>query len=215
MQNALKPSTGVAATVVGFLALLFGASGVFFELRSSLNTVWGARDRGFAVKGYLKERLFSFAMVVAIGFLLLVSLLVSAAVAAAGRFVGDRLPVPAPLLEFANLLVSFFVATVLFGLIFKTVPDVRIAWRDVWLGAAVTAMLFSAGKLLIGMYLGKASIGSAYGAAGSVVIILVWVYYSAQVFFMGAEFTRLFAERYGSRSRAARKRAALSSQHVA
>ena len=208
MQNAFKPAAGVTATLVGIVALLFGASGAFVELRSSLNTLWSAQAReGNGVKTMVKERFFSFAMVVGIGFLLLVSLAVSAALAAAGTFVGNRLPVPAPLLEFANMVVSFAVTTVLFSLIYKVVPDVRIAWRDVWLGGAITALLFSAGKLLIGLYLGKASIGSAYGAAGSVVIILVWVYYSAQVFFLGAEFTRLFAERYGSLSPAARRRA--------
>jgi membrane protein len=131
----------------------------------------------------------------------MVSLLVSAAITAAGEFFGGFLPVPALVLQLINMLISFAGITLAFGLLYKVVPDAEIQWRDVWIGAAVTALLFSVGKFLIGLYIGKAALGSAYGAAGSLVIFLVWVYYSAQIFFMGAEFTRCFAERHGSRAR--------------
>jgi len=202
VRQAFAPEAGLVAAIVGVVVLLFGASGVFMELRGSLNTVWGVETSG-SLWALIRERFFSFAMVLAIGFLLLVSLVVSTALAAAGKFLGAWLPVSAPLLELANLALSFVVTTVLFALLYKVVPEAPIAWRDVWIGAAVTALLFSVGKLVIGLYLGRASIGSAYGAAGSVVVILVWVYYSAQVFFLGAGFTRAFAERHGSRAPAA------------
>ena len=145
-----------------------------------------------------KERLFSFALVLAIGFLLLVSLVVNAWIAALGTFSSQWLPLPEALLHAANSLVSFVVITGLFAAIYKIMPDARIEWRDVLLGAAVTSLLFTLGKLLIGLYLGKASFASTYGAATSIVVLIVWVYYSGQIFFFGAEFTKIFAGRYGS-----------------
>src|SRR5579871_92847 len=202
LAHASQPAAGIIATVFGFCLLLFSASGVFGELRDSLNAVWGVKSAsGSGVIGMLKYRFFSFAMVLGIGFLLMVSLILSALLAAAGKFFGGFLPVPEAVLHLANLLISFLAITVLFALLYKIVPDVHIDWEDVWIGAAVTSLLFSLGKLLIGLYLGKASVGSAYGAAGSVVVFLVWVYYSAQVFFLGAEFTHTFAERHGSRAK--------------
>ena len=137
-------------------------------------------------------------MVLAIGFLLLVSLSLSAGLAAAGKFVSDLLPISAFVLEIFNFLFSFVAITFLFALIYKYVPDVRLDWSDVWIGAAVTSLLFSLGKFLIGFYLGKAAVGSAYGAAGSLVVVLVWVYYSAQIFWYGAEFTQVYATSDGS-----------------
>jgi len=145
-------------------------------------------------------------MVLGIGFLLLVSLLLSAGIAAAEKFFGQYLPIPAGALHTINLAASFLTITVLFALMYKVVPDVRIEWQDVWIGAAVTSFLFSVGKYLIGLYLGKASVGSAYGAAGSLVVFLVWVYYSAQIFFLGAQFTRVFTDRHGSRAQARAER---------
>jgi membrane protein len=201
LQNADKPAAGIAATVVGFIMLLFGASGVFGELRDSLNAVWGAKSTsGAGIMGMIQYRFFSFAMVLGIGFLLLVSLVLSAAIAAAGKFFQGYLPVPEPVLHLGSTLVTFVAVTILFALLYKVVPDVHIEWRDVVIGAAVTSLLFSVGKFLIGLYLGKASVGSAYGAAGSLVVFIVWVYYSAQIFFLGAEFTHVFAERHGSRA---------------
>jgi membrane protein len=147
--------------------------------------------------------------VIGIGFLLLVSLLFSAAIAAAGKVLGGFLPVPEVLLHLMNAAMSFGAITILFALLYKVVPDIQIEWRDVWIGAAVTSALFSGGKLLIGLYLGKVSVGSAYGAAGSLVVFLVWVYYSAQIFFLGATFTQAYSVRYGSRS-ARRRRQPIS-----
>jgi membrane protein len=203
LRHAREPSSGYTAAAIGLLVLLWGASGVFGELHDSLNLVWGVETSGGSgLRGLIKYRFFSFAMVLAIGFLLLVSLLLSAGIAAAGKFLDNSLPVPEALLQLGNGLFSLVSITVLFALIYKLVPDVRIEWQDVWIGAAVTALLFSVGKFLIGFYLGKASLASTYGAAGSLVVFIVWVYYSAQIFFFGAEFTRTFAEEYGSRAKA-------------
>ncbi|MBY0504917.1 MAG: YihY/virulence factor BrkB family protein [Bryobacteraceae bacterium] len=201
IEHAQEPSSGLFASAVGLVTLFFGASGVFLELRSALNTIWQvppAEQMRFG--DFLKQRFFSFGMVLAIGFLLLVSLVLSAALAAAGKFFDTWLPVPESVLTSLNFLVSFAATAVLFALIFKYVPDKSIPWREVRVGAIVTAFLFTVGKALIGLYLGKASVGSAYGAAGSLVVVIVWVYYSSQLFFLGAEFTHALAhhQREGS-----------------
>ena len=194
LQSAHKPAASVFATIVGTLVLLFSASSVCAELRDSLNDVWGVRLQAAGGLGaMLRYRFHAFAMVVGVGFLLFVSLVVSALLAAAGKFVNGMLPAPAVLLQLLDIVLSLVVITILFALIYKVVPDVPIAWRDVWVGAAVTSVMFTIGKLLIGLYLGKASVGSAYGAAGSLVALLVWVYYSAQIFLFGAGLTRRFA----------------------
>lgn len=199
VQSARKPAAGILAALLGVVTLLIGASAVFGELRDALNTVWDVRRRESpGILGILKYRFFSFAMVLGIGFLLLVALVVSTLVTALSGFVGNFVPIPASVLLIGNLLISIAVIAMLFALIYKFVPDTRIEWRDVWVGAAATAVMFALGKFLIGLYLGKASVGSAYGAAGSLVIVLVWVYYSAQIFFFGAEFTHLYACTYGS-----------------
>jgi len=199
LASASRPASGILATIIGTFMLLFGASGVLGELRDSLNTVWRVKPAsGSGLMGMIRYRFFSFAMVLGIGFLLMVSLLLSALLAAAGKFFGGFLPFSEVVLHLANLLVSFVAFTAVFALLYKTVPDVRIEWEDVWIGAAVTALLFSIGKFLIGFYIGKASVGSAYGAAGSLVVFLVWVYYSAQIFLLGAEFTHVFAQHHGS-----------------
>lgn len=195
LVNAQKPSSGILASIIAFVTLLFGASGVFMELRDALNIIWDAKPQtAGGWKAMVKDRLFSFGMVLSIGFLLLVSLLLSAALAFAGKFFDQIVPIPPAILEAVNFLVSFLVITVLFALMFKFVPAVHIAWRDVLVGAVGTALLFTIGKFLLGLYLGKASVGSAYGAAGSLVAIIVWVYYSAQIFFFGAEFTRVYSD---------------------
>jgi membrane protein len=195
LANAQRPTTGVLGTLVGILSLLFGASGVFTELRSALNLIWGVKpEQTSGVLGLVRERFFSFGMVLSIGFLLLVSLVVSTVLAAIGKFFGGLLPIPSAVLAVFNFLISYIGVTVLFGLIFRFVPEAKVRWRNVWPGALVTAMFFTIGKTLIGLYLGKASVGSPYGAAGSVIVVIVWVYYSAQIFFFGAEFTHAYAE---------------------
>jgi membrane protein len=199
VKTTYRPGEGIGSTVLGIVALLFGASGAFTELRDSLNLIWDAPQRaGAGILNEVRSRFFSFAMVLAIGFLLLVSLSISAALAAVGKFFGELLPMPAFILEIFNFSFSFVSITFLFALIFKYVPDVRLEWRDVWIGAAMTSLLFSLGKSLIGFYLGKAAVGSAYGAASSLVVVLVWVYYSAQIFWYGAEFTQVYATSHGS-----------------
>ncbi len=194
IEHAQKPSTGTLASVIGIITLLFGASGVFGELRSALNIIWEVKPgNSSGVVSLIKQRFFSFGMVFAIGFLLLVSLVISAVLAAIGKFFGGVLPIPVPLLAAINFTVSFLGISILFSLIFKYVPETKIEWKDVWLGAAATAFLFTVGKFLIGIYLGKAAVGSSYGAAGSLVVVIVWVYYSAMIFFFGAEFTHVIA----------------------
>jgi membrane protein len=198
LRNARKPEIGGLATVLGLFTLFFAASGVFAELRDSLDTIWGVRPPWSGIAAEIKSRFFSFAMVLGVGFLLVVSLLFSAGVAAAGKYFGDRLPLPPFALTAVNLAVSFVFITVLFAMIYKIVPHARITWGDVWTGAAVTSLLFGIGKYLIGVYLGQAAIGSTFGAAGSLVIMILWVYYSAQIFFFGAVFTEVYANKYGS-----------------
>jgi membrane protein len=203
LLDAKFSSGKILATVIGIFMLLLGASGVFGELRDTLNLVWRVpSNSGGGLIGMIRYRFLSFAMVLGTGFLLLVSLLMSAGISAAGKFFGQFLPVSESILHIGSTVVSFLTVTVLFALLYKVVPDARIEWQDVWIGAAVTSILFSIGKFLIGLYLGKASVGSAYGAAGSLIVFLVWVYYSAQIFLLGAEFTHSFAETQGSRAQA-------------
>ena len=200
LANARTPSTGGLATVFGIVTLLIGASGLFGQLQDALNTIWGVEPKpGRGVLGMIKDRFVSFVALLGTAFLLLVSLVVSAGLAAAGSAFKALLPAPETVLHLLNASVSFAVIIGLFAMMFKVLPDVKIAWRDVWLGAAVTALLFAVGKYAIALYLGKSDVGSAYGAAGSLVIILVWVYYSAQILLFGAEFTAVYADAYGSR----------------
>jgi membrane protein len=201
--NARRPGEGILATIVGVIALLFGASGAFNELRQAMNTVWEVPERkGGGIKALIRDRLLSFAMVVFIGFLLLVSLVVSAGLSAMGEVMGGFMTEKLHLLQIANVIVSLAVITVLFAMIFKFLPDAEpiVAWKDVWIGAFMTAILFTIGKIAIGLYLGRGTVGSAYGAAGSLIVVLVWVYYAAQILFFGAELTQVYASRHGSRA---------------
>lgn len=196
IENASQPSTSIIATLIGLGTLLFGATGVFAQLQDALNTVWGVTPR--PDKGIIKiieTRFTSLTIVLGIGFLLLVSLIISAVLSALNGLVFSGLPLG----QAINIVVSFGVITFLFAMIYKILPDVKIQWSDVWIGSAVTALLFVFGKFLLGFYLGNQSFGSTYGAAGSILILLLWVYYSAQIFLFGAEFTQVYAKRYGSR----------------
>jgi membrane protein len=204
IESASQPETGLAATFIGAVTLLFGALGVFGELQNSLNTIWEvkpkpARNWIDGVRRFVVRRLLSFTMVLGVGFLLLASLVISAAVSAFGEYVGNRWLLADFWLGLINFIISFLVITFLFAMIFKFLPEIKIAWKDVWLGAAVTSALFSLGKFLIGLYLGRSQVGNTFGAAGSLAILLIWVYYSAQILFLGAEFTQVYASRYGSR----------------
>jgi len=201
VQNAARnESSGAMATLLSVVLLVFGASNVFSALQDSLNTIWGVRPKpGLGVWNTIRIRLLSFGMVVGIGFLLLVSLIISAALSALSEYFSGG---GAELWwQIANLLVSLAVFSLVFAMVYRFLPDVRIGWGEVWVGAAITAVLFSLGKTLIGLYLGHSSVASVYGAAGSLVVLLLWVYYSSQILFLGAEFTQAYARRRGRRIR--------------
>lgn len=197
-----QPETGVLASVVGLATLLLGASGVFAQLQESLNVIWGVKPAPEAGVGHwLRRRVLSFSMVLVIAFLLLVSLVASAVFAGVGRYMSGALPGGTVLWQGVNFALSLAMTSALFAAIYKILPDVNVGWRDVRFGALVTAVLFSVGRLLIGLYLGRSGVGSAYGAAGSLVVVMVWVYYSSCVLLLGAEFTHAFATRGGRRVR--------------
>lgn len=201
IENVQKNEHSGWAALVGFVTLLIGATGVFGELQDALNTVWKVKpkqDRSW--KDVFRERFFSFAIVLGTGFLLLVSLVATAMLTALGSWLSGHLPGGAVLWRVANAVISFGSITLLFALIFKLLPDVRLKWRSVWVGAAVTALLFTGGKFAIGLYLGRSSSVSTFGAAASLVIILLWVYYSAQILLFGAELTRVLVQENGERA---------------
>ncbi len=204
LAHAQGIGSGIVATVVGIVTLLFGASGVFGQLQDSLNTIWGVEPkRGRGVWGFVHDRFLSLTMVLGTAFLLLVSLVISTALKAAGGMIAPGPGALAIVWDIVNVIVTFIIVTVLFALIYKVLPDATVGWRDVWIGAALTALLFTIGKYLLGMYLARSGTASGYGAAGSLVLILLWVYYSAQILLYGAAFTRAYADRYGSHVRPA------------
>jgi membrane protein len=200
IARASSPKAGVVASVVSVVTITLGATGVFGQLQHALNRIWNTpppKRSGLGVQ--VRKRVVAFGMILGIGFLLLVSLALSAALAAVHDLLEEHLPLLGAVLPTLNFLLSFGLITTLFALIFKVLPDVDMWWRDIWPGAAVTALLFTIGKTLIGLYLGRAGATSVYGAAGSFVLLLLWVYYSAQILFVGAEFTEVYSRRYGSR----------------
>ena len=201
LAHVSQPKTGLIGTVVGAAGLLLGASGVFAELQAAMDVIWRvpAQAKPSGVWGFLRTRLLTFGMVLGLGFLVVVSLLLSTALAALGKWWGGYLEGWQYLAQALDFGVNLIVLTGVFGAIFKFMPSQRVPWRDVWVGAAVTAVLFTIGKFLIGLYLGKSSVASSFGAFGSVVVVLVWVYYSAQIFYLGAEFGWVYAHRFGSR----------------
>ncbi|MEO6194982.1 MAG: YihY/virulence factor BrkB family protein [Thermoanaerobaculia bacterium] len=199
VANAGKQGSGVLATILGLVTILFGATGVFVQLQSALDRIWNVEPKpGAGIWSFIRTRMLSFGMILGIGFLLLISLVVTAGVAAAGKWATGLLPGGEALVNILTFAVSFALITLLFAMIYKVLPDVEIAWRDVWIGAAVTALLFTIGKFLIGLYLAHSTVASTYGAAGSLVVLLLWIYYSSQILFLGAEFTQVYATRYGS-----------------
>ena len=202
IANASKPAAGTLALIVGIVTLIVGATGTFVQLKDALNTVWEVKLR--TVPGWrgiwimFRTYLLSFAMVLVIAFLLLATLVASAALAAIGKWLGDVLPIPLVVLQAMNLVVSFAIITLLFAAIYKVLPDVRLSWQDVWAGAAMTSLLFTLGKFALGMYLGRSAAASVYGMAGSVIVIMLWVYYASIIFLLGAEFTQVYARQWGT-----------------
>jgi membrane protein len=194
-----EPKTGVVATVIGLVTLLFGASGVFGQLQASLNIIWGVQPKpGRGILGIIRDRILSFGFILVVGFLLLVSLLLTAAIAFVGKQFGAMVPGMEAVIQLLNAILSLAVITLLFAMMFKILPDANIAWRDVWIGAFITALLFTIGKFALGFYLGRSGVASSYGAAGSLIVLLLWVYYSSQIVFFGAEFAQVYANRFGS-----------------
>jgi membrane protein len=202
IQGSKNTTHGVIATIIGLLTLLFSASGVVIELRDALNLIWGTptvTTTGFGkIRAFITDRLMSFAVVVAIGFLLVVSLAISAWIAALGSVTQSLGPIQTVFMHILNFGLGFLIIAVLFAAVYKVMPDVPIQWRDVVLGGLITSALFSVGKLVLGFYLGRASYASTYGAAASIVVLIAWIYYSAQIFFFGAEITKAFSVRHGT-----------------
>ncbi len=202
IQNAGKKSSGIFATVIGAVTLLVTASGVFGEMQSALNAIWKASPQGTTVSRLIRARAASLGLVAALGFLLLVSLVVSAGISALGDYVNAAIPFGKLLLTVVSALVSFAMIAVLFAAIYKVLPDRRLQWRDVIVGAIATSLLFTIGKTLIGWYLGTSAVASTYGAAGALLIVLLWIYYSSEIFLLGAEFTKIYANHHGSQQAA-------------
>jgi membrane protein len=206
VSKASQTRGGVIGTVVGLVVLLVGATGVVIELQGALDVVWKVEPKpGRGLRGVVRTRLLSVAMILSLGFLLLVSLVISAALTALSGWLRAVVGDIAVVSWLIDALVALVVISTLVALIYKILPDAKVAWRDVWVGAVATAILFMIGKYLIGLYIGKASVGSAFGAAGSLAVLLVWIYYSAQIVLLGAEFTRVYANRFGEKVRPSRQ----------
>ena len=198
VQSAPGKSSGILASVLGAMTLLITASGVFGEMQSALNAIWKTQRRGTTVTRLVRARAASLGLVAALGFLLLVSLVISAILSGLSSYINAVLPFGALILQILNFAISFAMISVLFAAIYKVLPDAKLSWADMLVGALVTALLFNVGKFLIGFYLGHSAVASSYGAAGALIIVLLWIYYSAQIFLLGAEFTKIYASRRGT-----------------
>lgn len=200
IQGARKTGTGTVAAVIGFLSLAAGAIGVVVQMKTALNAIWGIQTKPNSGIGvFVRKYVVSLAMILALAFILLVSLVISSALALVGSRLQSALPASEAILQLSNFVVSFFLIAILFAVMFKFLPDIKIGWRDVYVGSLFTAVFFSIGKILLGLYIGKSGFQSTYGVAGSVIAVLAWVYYMAQIFFFGAEFTKVHAIRHGHR----------------
>jgi membrane protein len=199
VRSAWQTRSGTLATVIGVVTLLITATTVFGEMQAALNAIWRAEPKGTTVGRLIKVRALSLGLVAALGFLLATSLMISAAIAAIQTYIGGFVPELAILIKILNFVISFVLISLLFAAIYKILPDRRLRWRDVGIGAVVTALLFDIGKTLIGIYIGSTAVANSFGAAGALAVILLWVYYSSQIFLLGAEFTRAYAELYGSK----------------
>jgi len=200
IASAAARSTGVLASIIGVLTLIFTASGVFGEMQRSLNDIWKAEAKGTTVSRLIRARAVSLGLVVALGFVLTVSLVISAALTALGGYINAYIPFGQQILALVNAAISILLIAVLFAAIYKVLPDKQLAWRDVAVGALATSVLFNVGKTLIGWYIGSSAVASSYGAAGALIVILLWIYYSSLIFLFGAEFTKVYAATYGSRT---------------
>jgi len=201
IASAGNMGSGIVGTISGVVTFAVLATGAFAELQDDLNIIWRVKPaQGYGLASFIRTRVLSFALIVTIGFLLLASLAIDAGVSAISESLSQVYSDLSAALHVLNLAISLIISTILFALIFKVLPDTDIAWRDVWFGAVVTALLFSTGKFLIGLYLGQSNIASSYGAAASLITILLWIYYSSQILLFGAELTKAFAERRGSRA---------------
>ena len=201
MASAHKPGKGILSGVIGIVIVVIGATGAFGEIYTALNNIWKTPPAKLSgIWSTIRARLLSFGLVLVIGFLMLASLLVSAMLAGVAKFAGGMMPVPPLLLHAIELVFTTLVLSALFAMIFKILPEARIEWKDVWIGALVTAVMFSGGKFLIGLYIGKSLPASSYGAAGSIVVLISWIYYSALILYIGAEFTQAYAAQHGSHS---------------
>jgi membrane protein len=199
IKGAADQSSGIFAAVVSVVLLILGSVGVFLELQESLNIIWGVELRpGRGIWGFIKNRLVSFSMVVTIGFLLMISLIINSIISLLNNYIGEAMSAYLPFAEILNIISSFAVITLLFAIIYRVLPDVIIPWKYVWFGAALTSFLFSIGKYFIGLYLGNSSYSSTYGAAASLVILFVWVYYSGLILFFGAELTQVYFKKHSS-----------------
>jgi membrane protein len=198
IKSAARGSSGLFAAAAGIVTLIITASGIFSEMRQTLNVIWRAEPQGTTMSRLIRARAASLGLVAALGFLLLVSLVVSTLVTALSDYIDAYLPFGDLILQVLTFLVSFGLVAVLFGAIYKILPDRNIEWHDVMIGAVVTAFLFTVGKSLVGVYIGSSTVASSYGAAGSLIVVLLWIYYSAQIFLLGAEFTKVYAAHHGS-----------------
>jgi len=202
IQSQFEPSSSIIATLIGIATLIFAATTIFAQLKQALNIIWGVELKpGQGIWGFIRSRILAIFMVLGIGFILLLSLIVSSVLSGINDWLGQVVPVPTIVWSVTDNVITFILITLLFGQIYRVLPDVKIAWADVGVGAAITAVLFIIGRTLIGLYLGNAGVGSAYGAASSFIVLLLWIFYSAQIFLLGAELTKIWTRRYGSQIR--------------
>jgi membrane protein len=200
LENAYTSGSGFSATLFGAIMVIFGSTAVFVQLRQAINTIWEIADKPInSIWGFVKARIVAFAMILGSGFLLLISLLMSTLLNIFGNYLGEYFPYFSQIMQVTDFFVSFGFTTVMFALIFKILPNARIKWKDIWIGSAVISFLFTIGKMGISFYLGSSNIASSFGAASSLVIVLLWTFYSAQIFLFGAEFTKIFADRFGGK----------------
>lgn len=216
LESVSKPTESVTAAIIGVALLLVGATTVFAELQNDLDRIWRAptRTKDAGIFGLIRTRVLAFGMILGIGFLLTVSLILSAALAILGKWWAPLFGEFKFLANLVDITLSFFLITIAFAMIYKLMPRMKIYWRDVWVGAVVTAILFTIGKFLIGMYIGRSGVASGFGAAGSLVVLLTWIYYSAQIFLMGAEFTKIYSYTFGSRKGQPIQTAAISTEQM-